>query len=125
MSTVTDLDRVGGRDAVHAVTGDLYDRIRSDEQVARYFVGVDIDRQRQHLTTAVVLLLGGDQDRYADLPHLRERLRAAHRPLGITDADYDVVVAHLVGACTSAGVPDDVLARLGSAAEMVRDDIVA
>jgi len=49
---------------------------------------------------------------------------AAHAGLGIADADFDAAVAHLTGALTALGVPEDSIGQIGGALAPLRGDIM-
>jgi hemoglobin len=88
-------DAIGGAPAVEAATKILYDRLLADPLLARHFVGVDIRQLKSHMRAFLAAALGG-----ADLYRGRD-MRSAHAPLNITEADWDVTVAHLVASKTT------------------------
>jgi hemoglobin len=51
-------------------------------------------------------------------------MAAAHAGLDITDADFDAVVAHLVGTLAGLGVPEETIGQIGGALAPLRGDIV-
>jgi len=111
-------DVVGGAAAVAAVTDELYDRLLADPTLARHFVGVDLRGLKSHMRAFLAAALGG-----ADLYRGRD-MRTAHARLGITAADWDATVGHLVGSLQSLGVPDDLIGEIGQRILPLRDQIV-
>jgi hemoglobin len=49
---------------------------------------------------------------------------AAHAGLGISDADFDAVVGHLVETLAGLGVPEETIGQIGAALLPLRADIV-
>jgi hemoglobin len=111
--------------AVAMVVEDFYRRILADDDIAPYFADTDIGLQQRRITDALVLALGGTQRRYQDVDHLRDRLRASHKRLGITTDHYAVVGGALSETLVDAGVPQDIRSHLLDLVVDVRGDIVA
>lgn len=104
------VERLGGTEAVHAAVDDLYRRILADPALAPYFDGVDLDRQRGHMTDVLVVVLGG---------HLRpDRLTGVHAHLHLTDDVFDRTAGHLLDTLATLGVDpaaiDDVIAQVAA-----------
>jgi hemoglobin len=51
-------------------------------------------------------------------------MRSAHAHLGVTAADWDATVGHLVATLQSLGVPDDLIGEIGQRILPLRDQIV-
>jgi hemoglobin len=111
-------DEVGGRPAVAATVDDLYARVVDDHELAPYFEGTDMTRQRAHMRAFVAGALGGPQ-LYAG-----RDMHAAHARLAITDAAFERVVAHLVAALAGLGVPATTIEAIGHALAPLRPQIV-
>lgn len=97
-------DRLGGQSAIDAAVDLFYRRVLADERLARFFVGVDMGRQRIRQTEFLTSAFGGPR-RYDSAS-----LEAAHEPLmgkGLDESQFDALVGHL----------RDVLDELGAAAE--------
>ena len=85
--------RLGGYDALAAVTDDFIGRLASDPQLKRFFVGHNkegVTRIRQHVIDFLCVTTGGP------CAYTGQDMRTAHTGLGITDADWDASVKHLV-----------------------------
>ena len=114
----TDYERIGGGPAVGAVVDELYRRLTADEHLTHYFQDVSLPELKRHQALMITTILGGP-NRYDGRP-----LDEAHTPLGISDADYDRVGAHLMSCLQDAGVPHDIQGRVGDALGQVRGSIV-
>jgi hemoglobin len=111
-------DAIGGEAAVAATVEELYARILSDPELHDYFADTDMRRQKAHLRAFITAALGGPQ-RYAG-----RDMHTAHRPLRITAAAFDRVVAHLVGALSGLGVPAATIEAIGGTLAPLRVQIV-
>src|SRR5690348_7452136 len=113
--------RVGGYDALAAVTDGLLQRLVSDAKFARFFGGHSTDslkKIRQHIVDQLCAATGGP------CIYVGRDMKTAHAGLGITERDWDVSVKHLVATLDKFNVPtkekDEVLGALGS----LKKDIV-
>ncbi|MDQ2050371.1 group 1 truncated hemoglobin [Natronolimnohabitans sp. A-GB9] len=111
-------DRLGGRDAISAVVDRFYERVVDDDQVAHYFDDVDMQQQRAHQTQFISAVAGGPVD------YSGEDMEAAHDDLGITTADFDVIVGHLEATLEEFDVPEDDREAVLEAVGSYEDDIV-
>jgi hemoglobin len=118
MSSSTIYDRVGGKAAVAAVVDGLYARILADPLLAPYFARTDMRRQKAHMRAFVATALGGPGI-YAG-----RDMAAAHRGLHVTDAAFDAVVGHLVGAIEELSVAPEEIAAIGAALAPLRAQVV-
>jgi|tagenome__1003787_1003787.scaffolds.fasta_scaffold20043880_1 hemoglobin len=120
MTTTTEptfYDQVGGGPAVQKLVEVFYDRVWSDPQLTVYFTGADRDRLKAHQAKLISSVLGGPKE------YTGRELGEAHKGLNITSADYDRVVEHLVAACAELGVPDDIVAAVGTVVAEVKPAI--
>ncbi|MGL5866430.1 MAG: group I truncated hemoglobin [Dermatophilaceae bacterium] len=115
----SDYDRIGGAAALTAVVDEFYRRVLADDHLAPYFSETSMPALRRHQTLMLTTALGGP-DTYAGRP-----LDEAHSGLGVDDADYDRVGAHLTTCLSEAGVPADILGRVADTLAAVRPAIVA
>ena len=114
----SDFERIGGTPAVTVVVDDLYVRLGADPLVGHFFADIDLPQQKRHMVLMLTKVLGGP-DTYAG-----RALDEAHQPLGISDADYDRVGEHLLGALGEAGVPDDIRGHVVEVLGVVRPQVV-
>jgi hemoglobin len=115
---VTIYDSIGGAPAVAAAVDDFYQRLLADAQLAPFFSDIDLNKLKTHQRAFITAAIGGSQ-LYAG-----RDMRAAHIGMGITDGDFDAVVAHLVATLTSLDVPGEIITQIGTALAPLRADIV-
>lgn len=114
--------RLGGYDALAAVTDDFIGRLAADKQLGKFFVGHSKDSLghiRQLIVDQLCNATGGP------CVYIGRSMKVAHEGLGITDADWDASVKHLVATLDKFKVPqkekDEVLAAVSG----MKADIVA
>jgi hemoglobin len=112
-------DSIGGAAAVRAAVDDFYDRVLADPGLAPFFAGTDLQRLKAHQRSFIAAAVGG-----AEIFAGRD-MASAHAGLGIADAQFDAVVAHLVGTLTGLGVPQDIIGQIGAVLTPLRASIVA
>ncbi|WP_306060722.1 group I truncated hemoglobin [Natronococcus wangiae] len=111
-------ERLGGQDSIEAVVDRFYERLVADERVAHYFDDVDMQKQRAHQAQFISAVANGPVD------YSGADMETAHEDLGITKADFDVIVTHLEGTLEEFDVNEtDQEAVLAAVAEY-EDDIV-
>jgi hemoglobin len=113
--------RLGGYDAVAAVSDDFLGRLAADPLFARFFGGHSTDsmmKLRQHVVDLLCSATGGP------CVYTGRDMKTSHAGLGITERDWDVSVRHLTGTFDKFAVPakerEEVLAALGG----LKKDIV-
>jgi hemoglobin len=111
-------DSIGGASAVRAAVDDFYARVLADPQLAPFFTGTDLNRLKAHQRAFIAAAIGGPE-----IFQGRD-MASAHGGLGISDADFNAVVEHLVGTLTGLGVPAETIRQIGSALAPLRSDIV-
>lgn len=114
--------RLGGYDALAAVTDDFIGRLASDKSLSRFFVGHSTDslgRIRQLIVDQLCNATGGP------CKYVGRDMKTAHAGMGITEADWEATVKHLVATLDKFKVPqkekDEVLGAVGA----MKSDIVA
>lgn len=96
-------DRLGGYDAITAVTNDFLDRMQSDGQVGRFWEnrGDDgVEREKQLLIDFLCASAGGP------LYYTGRDMLTSHKGMNISGSDFDILVAHLTATLDKFGVPD-------------------
>jgi hemoglobin len=111
-------DAIGGSAAVAAAVEVLYDRLLADAQLAHHFEGVDVRSLAAHMRAFLTSALGGPE-----LYRGRD-MGAAHAGLGITSADWDATVGHVVASLESLNVPAEHIGEIGSKLAPLKDSIV-
>src|SRR5437870_5825115 len=85
--------RLGGYDAIAAVTDDFIGRLAGDKQLSRFLVGLSADSQkrlRQHVVEQLCEATGGP------CFYIGRTMKASHAGLGVTEADRQTTAKHLV-----------------------------
>ncbi len=114
-------ERLGGYDAISAVVEDFAPKLFGDAKVGRFFVGMSADSRQgfmQKNKNLVCKVTGGP------CQVISRSAKTAHAGLGITEAEFGVVVQHLVDTLNKFKVPDveqkELLGIIGS----LKPDIV-
>ncbi|HLY63093.1 MAG TPA: nuclear transport factor 2 family protein [Terriglobia bacterium] len=113
--------RLGGYDALAAVADDFIPRLVKDPQLGKYFVGHGTD-SLHHIRELMVEQLCGATG--GPCYYLGRTMRASHAGMGITDADWDVAVDHLIEAMMQLKVPDKERDEMLTVAASLKNDIV-
>ena len=116
--TETLYERLGGWGAVAAVVDIFYDRVLADPRLSDVFVGIDMDRLKKHQVIFVSAATGGPE------PPKPFDLVDAHRPLNITDEQFDLVADHLVAALRVAAVEQPLIDEVIAVVAPLRPQIV-
>jgi hemoglobin len=111
-------DRLGGARAIEAAVGLFYQKVWTDPLLADYFDGVDRGRLKEHQREFITAVLGGPEE------YNGRRLSEAHAGLGITDAAFYQVVAHLAATLIELGVDKDTIGEIAIRLAPYRSDVV-
>ncbi|WP_254544866.1 MULTISPECIES: group I truncated hemoglobin [Halobacteriales] len=114
----TVFDRLGGHEAVESVVNDFYDRVLNDESVIHHFEDSNTTELRAHQVQFISAVTGGPVEYSGD------DMRDAHRGMGITDTEFDVVAGHLDTALAENGVSDEDREQVLETVEELRPEIV-
>ena len=118
VSNTTVFDRIGGRESVEDVVDEFYDRVLNDERVVHHFEGTDTTALRAHQVQFISAVTGGPVE------YTGTDVGEAHRGMGITDEEFDVVARHLDRALAENGVPDEDREAIVAEVEDLRPEIV-
>jgi hemoglobin len=106
--------RLGGYDAIAAVSDDFIGRLAADKQLSRFVVGHSQDslmKLRQHVVEFLCNATGGP------CVYMGRDMKTAHKGMGITESDWDLSVKALVATLDKFKVPEkekgEVLAAVG------------
>lgn len=114
-------DRLGGYNAVAAVTDDFIGRLANDKQLGKFFVGHSTDtlkRIRQHIVDQLCMATGGP------CVYTGRDMKTSHAGLGITEDDWNVAVKHLVATLDKFKVGQKEKDELLGALTALKKDIV-
>lgn len=113
--------RLGGYDALAAVTDDFIGRMAADKSLSRFFVGHSKDslgRIRQLVVDQLCAATGGP------CVYIGRDMKTAHAGMGITEADWGVAVGHLVATLDKFKVPEKEKNEVLGAVSSFKKDIV-
>jgi hemoglobin len=113
--------RLGGYDAIAAVTDDFIGRLIAEPKFAKFFTGFSSDskmRIRQHIVDQLCMATGGP------CAYTGRTMKASHAGLGITEDDWNTAVGHLVATLNKFKVPQKEQGELAAILATVKGDIV-
>jgi len=113
--------RLGGYDALAAVTDDFVGRLATDPNLKRFFAGHNkegLTRIRQHVIDFLCVATGGP------CAYTGQDMKTAHTGLGITEEDWDATVKHLVATLDKFHVPEREKSDVLNAISPLKADIV-
>jgi hemoglobin len=113
--------RLGGYDALAAVTDDFIGRLASDPALKKFFVGHSTDslhRIRQLIVDQLCAATGGP------CVYTGRDMKTAHKGLGISESDWDLSVKHLVATLEKFKVPQKEKDEVLGAISAMKADIV-
>ena len=113
--------RLGGYDAIAAVTDDFLGRLAADKQMSRFFVGVSADslrKLRQHVVDQLCEVSGGP------CYYFGRSMKTVHAGLGITESDWQITVKHLTATMDKFKVPDKERNEIRTLFASLKSDIV-
>ena len=113
--------RLGGYDAIAAVSDDFIGRLAADKQLNRFLVGLSADSQkklRQHVVDQLCQATGGP------CIYTGRTMKTSHAGLGITESDWQLTVKHLVASLDKFKVPEKEKNEFLAIASSLKSDIV-
>ena len=120
-STPSLYKRLGGYDALAAVTDDFIGRLATDKQLSRFFVGHSEDslhRIRQLIVDQLCAATGGP------CYYVGRDMKTAHKGMGITESDWNITVNHLIATLDKFKVPEKEKNEVLGAISSFKKDIV-
>src|SRR5215470_724352 len=114
-------ERLGGYTAISAVVDDFADRLFEDPKIGKYFVGMGTDTRemfKQKNKNLVCNVTGGP------CKVISRPAKTVHGGLGITGAEFEIVVGHLSEALDKYKVPAAEHKELMAIIATLRKDIV-
>ncbi|MBL9043645.1 MAG: group 1 truncated hemoglobin [Myxococcales bacterium] len=115
-------EQLGGAPAIEAVVESFYRKMLSDDRVARFFDGIDMERQMAKQTAFITMVTGGPHN------YTGRDMRTAHASMlsrGLADLHVDVVIQHLCGTLAEFGVGEEQINKVRALCESVRDDVLS
>lgn len=120
-STGTLYKRLGGYDAIAAVTDEFIGRLANDKELSRFLVGLSSDskkRLRQLVVDQLCEATGGP------CMYIGRSMKASHAGLGVTESDWQATVNHLAATLDKFKVPEKEKSELLAIASSLKADIV-
>ena len=113
--------RLGGYDAIAAVTDDFLGKLLADPRFTKFFVGTSNDskaRIRQHAVDQLCNATGGP------CLYIGRSMKSAHGGLGITEEEWNATVQLLIASLDKFKVPEAEKSELLAIAGSLKGDIV-
>jgi len=113
--------RLGGYDALAAATDDFIGRMASDPQLAKFFAGhskESLQRIRQLVVDQLCAATGGP------CVYIGRDMKSSHQGMGITEADWERAVGHLVATLDKFKVPEKEKTEFLALASSLKNDSV-
>ena len=121
MSTKTLYERLGGYDAIVAVSGDLLPRLMSDSRLKRFWEhrGLDgIDREKQLLINFLSASSGGP------MYYTGRDMKTCHKGMKISEADWTAFSGHVNATLDAFKVPPTERGEVVGFVQSLKKDIV-
>ncbi len=113
-------ERLGGYDAIAAVTDDFLERLMSDPVIGYYWAGDSHDtkrRDRQLIVDFMCEATGGP------VFYTGRDMKTSHDGLGISEGQYDILMTHCQATLDKFEVPDREKGEVCSFLDSLRADI--
>ena len=114
-------EKLGGYDAIAAVTDDFIERLLADTELSKFFVGHSNDskkRIRQLVVQQLCAATGGP------CIYTGRDMKTSHAGLGITEEQWNTSVNHLVSTLNKFNVPEKEKNEVIGAIASLKKDIV-
>ena len=114
-------DELGGAAAIEAAVDIFYRKVLSDDRIAHFFDGVDMERQAAKQKAFLTMAFGGPNN------YTGRDMRRAHAHLvaqGLNDMHFDAVVEDLAATLQELGVSAERIGEVAAVAESVRADVL-
>lgn len=121
MSEKTLYERLGGYDAISAVTNDLLPRLKADSQLARFWQhrGEDgVKRETQLLIDFLCSSAGGP------LYYTGRDMKTSHKGMKISEGDWSALLGHLNATLETFQVPQAERDEVVAFVQSTKPDIV-
>jgi hemoglobin len=111
-------DRLGGGDAINALTESWVARVGGDDRASGKFVRTDIDRLKKEVIDQLCEATGGP------CTYTGRSMLETHAGMKVTAGEFDVVMQHLDATLDELNVPKTERDELVGLLRPMRDDIV-
>ena len=112
-------DQLGGSDVLKTAVTVFYNRVVEDDNLAKWFDGVDLSRLRAHQRAFLAAALDG--------PRLfaGRDLTSSHAGMEITDDAFEAIVNHLLTVLADLDIDETAIEQVGARLDALRDQIVS
>lgn len=93
--------RLGGYDTIAAFVAELMPRLRSDATLGVYWKGKSLDGRRREDKLLVDFICGAFE---GPVFYAGRDMKSSHEGLGITEAEWDILLAHIAATLDQIGV---------------------
>ncbi len=118
MRNTTLYEDLGGAAAVEKAVEIFYTKVLADENLAEFFVGVNMKNLKQHQKRFLTLALGGPNE------YKGKDMRKAHEHLKLNDKHFDLVLGHLAATLSELGASEQQIGSAAKIVESVRKDVL-
>jgi hemoglobin len=114
--------RLGGYDAIAAVSDDLVARLRADKQLGRYWAnrGADGIRREKQLLIDFLCSSAGDP-----LLYVGRDMKTSHRGMGVSESDWHIFTSHVQATLDKFNVPAKERSEVLAFIESTKRDIMS
>lgn len=119
MSTL--FEQLGGAAAVDGAVDLFYRHVLSDDRIAHFFDGVDMERQAQKQKAFLTMAFGGPHN------YTGADMKRGHAHLvkqGLNDSHFDAVAENLAKTLQEMGVAQTLIDQVLAIAESTREDVL-
>lgn len=124
MTTQSELslyERLGGYNAIAAITDDFLARVHNDPEIGHFWSGQSDDTRRSERQLIVDFLAHASG---GPVNYTGREMRTAHEGLRIEENDYDVLMVHCIATLDNFSVSETEKADACSFMESLRDGII-
>ncbi len=119
MSTL--FEQLGGSAAVDGAVDRFYRHVLSDDRIAHFFDGVDMERQAQKQKAFLTMAFGGPHN-YTGADMKRGHAHLVQQ--GLNDSHFDAVAENLGKTLQEMGVAQNLIDQVLVIAESTREDVL-
>ena len=119
MSTL--FEQIGGAGAVDGAVDLFYRHVLSDDRIAHFFDGVDMEHQAQKQKAFLTMAFGGPHN------YTGADMKRGHAHLvkqGLNDSHFDAVAENLANTLQEMGVAQNLIDQVLVIAESTREDVL-
>lgn len=114
--------KMGGSAAIDTAVDIFYKKVLSDDLLARFFRGVDLENQIKSQKSFLTLAFGGPNN-YSGRD-VREGHARLVKERGLSDVHFDAILSHLVSTLVELNIPDEPVAECTAIVERMRADVL-